>query len=298
MRTINNPISERWYADPEARFYNGEYWIYVTNSLPFHEQKNLDALHSTDLVHWERCENIIDMSGFPGDRFAVWAPTVVEKNDKYYLIFACNNIHCDDDLGGLEIAVSDSPAGPFKAYTDTLVGTFINEAQPIDAHLFKDDDGTIYLLYGGWRRCNIGVMNETMDGFVPLENGELFKEITPPDYVEAPCIMKRNGKYCFMWSSGNWGDGTYNVRYAVSDNIFDGYSECKSILKSDPNVATGPGHNGFLYIPGEDRYLMVYHRHKLGETDCNARYLCIDKMELDGDEIMPIKMTFSWDLDE
>lgn len=297
MNTINNPLSERWYADPEARCYNGEYWIYVTHSLPFHEQKNLDVLHSTDLVNWEICENIIDMSTFPGERFAIWAPTVIEKNGKYYLIFACNDIQSDDEFGGLEIAVADNPNGPFRSYTDILVGKFINGAQPIDAHLFKDDDGTVYLLYGGWRHCNIGVLNDTMDGFKPLENGELFKEITPQGYVEAPCIMKRNGKYYFMWSNGNWGDGSYNVRYAVSDNIFTGYCESKAILTGDPEIATGPGHNGFLYISERNMYLMVYHRHKLGETDGNARYLCIDKMELDGDEIKPVKMTHSWDLD-
>lgn len=294
--TLINPLSQKWYADPEARFYEGEYWIYVTNSLPFDQQKNLDVMHSKDLIHWETCESIIDMEGFPNATFAIWAPTVIEKDGKYYLIFACNDIHSDEEPGGLEIAVSDSPRGPFKAYTDTLVGTFINGAQPIDAHLFKDDDGTIYLLYGGWRHCNIGVLNDTMDGFLPLEDGCLFKEITSENYVEAPCIMKHSGKYYFMWSSGNWGDGTYNVRYAVSDNIFEGYSESACILREDPTVATGPGHNGWLYVPEKDMYLMVYHRHKLNEHDGNARYLCIDKMLIENGRILPVRMTDSWEI--
>lgn len=293
---LTNPLSEKWYADPEARFYEGEYWIYVTNSLPFEEQKNLDAMHSKDLIHWETCENIIDMDGFPDATFAIWAPTVVEKNGKYYLIFACNNIHYDSEPGGLEIAVSDTPRGPFKAYTDTLIGTFINGAQPIDAHLFKDDDGTVYLLYGGWRHCNIGVLNDTMDGFVPLADGNLFREITPENYVEAPCVMKHDGKYYFMWSSGNWSDGSYNVRYAVSDNIFEGYGESECILKEDPTVGTGPGHNGFLYVPEKNMYLMVYHRHKPTEHIGNARYLCIDKMVIENGKIKPVKMTDSWEI--
>lgn len=293
---LNNPLSNRWYADPEARFYEGKYWIYVTHSLPFHEQKNLDVFCSDDLINWEVHENIIDMSGFEGYRYAIWAPTVIEKNGKYYLIFASNDIHKDEDLGGLEIAVSDRPEGPFKAYTKTLVGEFINGAQPIDAHLFKDDDKTVYLLYGGWHHCNIGIMNETMNGFIPLENGEFFKEITPKDYVEAPCVMKKDNKYYFFWSSGGWSTGTYNVRYAVSDNIFGEYTTSECILKQDETIATGPGHNGYLYIPEKDLYLMVYHRHKLGETDGNARYLCIDKMEFEGDKIKPIKMTHSFEI--
>ena len=40
---------------------------------------------------------------------------------------------------------------------------------------------------------------------------------------------------------------------------------------------------------------MVYHRHKLGLTDGNARFLCIDRMDLDEEgNIIPITMTESW----
>ena len=39
-RILKNPIDGGWYADPEARFYEGTYIIYATRSLPFDEQKN------------------------------------------------------------------------------------------------------------------------------------------------------------------------------------------------------------------------------------------------------------------
>ena len=199
--TIRNPLDEGWYADPEARYYEGKYIIYVTHSLPYDEQKNHSCFVSEDLTHWKKIENIIDMSGFPWAKSAIWAPTIEEKDGKYYYIFASNDIPHKSDVGGLEIAVSDSPTGPFKALLDKpLVGEFHNGAQPIDAHLFKDDDGTMYLYYGGWGHCNICKMNDEMTGFVPFEDGEVFKEITPPDYVEGPCMMKRGGKYYFMWS--------------------------------------------------------------------------------------------------
>ncbi len=147
------------------------------------------------------------MSGFPWVKRAVWAPTVEVKDGKYYYIFASNDIHAGD-VGGLEIAVSDSPTGPFRALLDRpLVGDFHNGAQPIDAHLFKDDDGTMYLYYGGWRHCNIAKLNDDMTGFVPFPDGAFFREITPPDYVEGPCMMKRDGKYHFMWSAGDWTRG-------------------------------------------------------------------------------------------
>ena len=148
--TIRNPLDEGWYADPEARYYEGKYIIYVTHSLPYDEQKNHSCFVSEDLTHWKKIENIIDMSGFPWAKSAIWAPTIEEKDGKYYYIFASNDIPHKSDVGGLEIAVSDSPTGPFKALLDKpLVGEFHNGAQPIDAHLFKDDDGTMYLYYGG-----------------------------------------------------------------------------------------------------------------------------------------------------
>ncbi len=297
---IHNPLSENWYADPEARFYQGKYIIYVTHSLPFRDQHNHTCFVSEDLTHWEKIENIIQMEDFPWAKSAIWAPTVEEKNGKYYYIFASNDIPHLSDVGGLEIAVSDSPTGPFRGYLGhPLVGEFHNGAQPIDAHLFKDDDGTMYLYYGGWGHCNIAIMNEDMTGFVPFGDGEIFKEITPPDYVEGPCMMKRGGKYHFMWSSGGWGDGTYRVNTAVADAPWGPFTDCRTILSTgDSTIANGPGHNGFLYLPEHDQYLMVYHRHKPGLSDGNARFLCIDRMDLDADgNLLPVVMTEDWVFD-
>ncbi len=291
---FSNPISEGHYADPEARFYNGRYYIYVTHSKPFEEQFNHSCFVSDDLKSWELIENIIDTSAFPWIKGAVWAPTIIEKNGKYYYIFATNDVPHMSEKGGLEIAVSDSPAGPFKGYLGKpLINDNINGAQPIDAHLFKDDDGTIYLLYGGWKHCNIAIMNDDMTGFVPFENGEIFKEITPPDYVEGPCMFKRDGKYYFMWSAGSWARGNYHVNYTVADNPCGPFTEANEILATgDSKIAAGPGHNGYIYLPEEDKYLIVYHRHKIEEPNGHARYLCIDEMIIDKDgKIQPVKMT-------
>ena len=41
---MKNPISQNWYADPEARLYGDTAFIYVTNSLPFCDQHNLDLV--------------------------------------------------------------------------------------------------------------------------------------------------------------------------------------------------------------------------------------------------------------
>lgn len=53
-----NPIVNGWYADPEARCYNGRYYIYVTKSFSaYGEQMNLDAFSSSDLINWENTKH-------------------------------------------------------------------------------------------------------------------------------------------------------------------------------------------------------------------------------------------------
>lgn len=296
---IKNPLSSGWYADPEARFYEGKYYIYVTHSSSFDSQANQSCFVSEDLVNWEIVKNVIDTSAFPWIKGAVWAPTVIEKNGKYYYIFASNDIPHMSEMGGLEIAVSDSPTGPFKGYLGKpLVGEFHNGAQPIDAHLFKDDDGVIYLFYGGWGHCNIAIMNDDMTGFVPFPDGEIFKEITPPDYVEGPCMFKRDGKYYFMWSAGDWGKGDYHVNTAVASHPYGPFENCHTILSTgESKFANGPGHNGYLYLPELDKYLIVYHRHHNEIKEFNARFICIDKMDFDiNGNILPVTMTEEWSL--
>ena len=296
MATIQNPIVDGWYADPEARKYGDKYYIYVTGSA---KPNNLDAFSSSDLMHWEKHEGILAIEEFPYVHKCVWAPTVIEENGKYYLIFASNDIHSDEEPGGLELAVSDRPEGPFHAcLPSSLVGEFHNGAQPIDAHLFKDDDGTVYLYYGGWRHCNVCRMAEDMSGLVPLFDcsREYFREITPPDYVEAPCMMKRDSTYYFMWSAGAWTDGTYRVNYAASPSPFGPFQEATKILSAQLPLAEGPGHHGYLYLEERDEYLIVYHRRTPGDTVPHHRVLCIDRMKVTGEGILPVIMTDTFEI--
>lgn len=296
MAVINNPIVNGWYADPEARKFGGRYYIFVTGS---EIRNNLDGFSSDDLVNWTKHVGIVAMDEFPHVHKCVWAPTMIEKDGKYYLIFASNDIHSDDEPGGLEIAVSDRPEGPYHAFIEgSLVDRFHNGAQPIDAHLFKDDDGTVYLYYGGWRHCNVCRMKDDMTGIAPLEDGseEYFREITPGDYVEAPCMIKDGGKYYFMWSAGSWTNGTYHVNYAVSDSPIGGWHGAAAVLEAQEGIADGPGHHGFLHLPETDEYLIVYHRRTPGDLVPHHRTLCIDRMILHDGVIEPVTMTNSWEL--
>jgi beta-xylosidase len=297
MAAIHNPIVPGWYADPEARCYNGRYYVYVTQSFTaFEDQRNLDMFSSDDLVHWQKHKDIVEMEGFPHVKRAVWAPTVIEKGGKYYLIFASNDIHHDEEPGGLEIAVSDKPEGPFRAYLGRpLVGSFINGAQPIDAHLFKDDDGAVYLYYGGWGHCNAAVMNDTMDGFVPFADGERFHEITPPSYVEGPCMLNCGASYFFIWSLGDWTNGSYRVKAAAAASPLGPFGEPFTLLEGDGAIADGPGHPGYLHDEQTGEWFLVYHRRYIGDKEPGHRVLCIDRMQVTPGGIGKVVMTESFE---
>jgi len=283
-----------WYADPEARIFEGRYWIYPTWSAPYEEQTHFDAFYSEDLANWTKAERILTMADIAWAHRAMWAPSPVERGGRYYYYFAANDIQSNDELGGIGVAVADRPEGPYRdALGKPLIDRFVHGAQPIDPHAFIDDDGTAYLYYGGWGHCNIVRLGEDMVSLEAFEDGELYKEVTPELFVEGPCMFKRDGRYYFMWSEGGWGGPDYSVAYAIADAPTGPFRREAKILQQDPAVATGAGHHGILQIPGTDEWYIVYHRRPLEETDRNHRVVCIDRMTFDADgRIEPVRLTF------
>lgn len=291
--TPGNPVVPGWYADPEAAVFNGRFWIYPTFSAPYDQQRHFDAFSSPDLLTWTRHERVLEAGSVAWARRAMWAPSVVERNGKYYFFFAANDIQNDAEHGGIGVAVADRPEGPFRDLLGKpLIDRFHNGAQPIDQFVFRDVDGADYMIYGGWRHCNLVKLRPDFTGLLPLPDGTLFKEITPERYVEGPFMFVRNGKYYFMWSEGGWTGPDYSVAYAIADSVHGPFTRIGTVLSQDPRVATGAGHHSVLREPGADRYFIVYHRRPLGETDRNHRVVCIEPMRFDADgKIIPVVLT-------
>lgn len=289
-----NPVFEGWYADPEAVIYDDTYWIFPTYSQPYEKQTKMDAFSSKDLLHWTRHENIIDTAEVKWAWQCLWAPAAIRHNDRYYLFFAANDVH-EGEVGGIGVAVADRPEGPYKdALGKPLINDIVNGAQPIDQFVFRDDDGSVYIYYGGWGHCNVVRLDDSLTKIVPFDDGEVYKEITPEKYVEGPFMFKRGGKYYFMWSQGGWTGPDYCVAYAVADNPLGPFVSRGEILRRDEMIGTGAGHHSILNIPGTDDFYIVYHRHPLGADDGNNRVTCIDRMYFDNDgSILPVRMTFS-----
>lgn len=291
-RAQNNPVFPGWYADPEGTIMDGKYWIFPTYSAPYDKQVYFDAFSSPDIVNWTKHERIIDTAAIKWAHRAVWAPSIIKKEDKYFLLFGANDIQSNDEYGGIGIAISDKPQGPYKDYLGkALVDKFHNGAQPIDQFIFQDN-GKYFLIYGGWRHCNIAQLNDDFTGFISFDDGTMFKEITPKDYVEGPFMFKKNDKYYFMWSEGGWTGPDYSVAYAVADSPFGPFKRIDKILQQDAKIATGAGHHSLIHNKDTDDYYMVYHRRPLDETDRNSREICIDLMKFNDDgTIKPVVIT-------
>ncbi len=289
-----NPILKGWYADPEATIFGDKYWIYPTYSDKYENQIFFDAFSSPDLVSWTTHKKILDVSDVKWARKAMWAPSVVKKGEKYYLFFGANDIKNDDEIGGIGVAVSDNPEGPFKDHLGKpLIGKFYNGAQPIDQFVFRDKDDQFYIIYGGWRHCNIGKLNEDFTAIVPFADGALFKEITPQNYVEGPMMFVRGGRYYFMWSEGGWTGPDYSVAYAVADSPFGPFRRVGKILQQDAAVATGAGHHSVMHDAARDYWYIVYHRRPLGEKAANNRVTCIERLYFDDKGLIkPVKLSF------
>ena len=247
----SNPILPGWYADPEAHVFEGRYWIYPTYSAPYDEQLFLDAFSSPDLISWHKHPRVLDAARISWARRALWAPSVVEKDGSYWLFFSANDIQSDEETGGLGVAVAGRPEGPFEdALGRPLIDRFHNGAQPIDPFVFAGADGTYWLIYGGWRHCNIGRLNDDFSGFVPFADGTTFREITPDGYVEGSFMLEKDGRTYFMWSEGGWTGPDYAVAYAMADSPLGPFRRIGRILEQDPAVATGAGQQKVCSVVG------------------------------------------------
>ena len=288
-----NPVFPGWYADPEGIVFGQKYWIYPTYSAPYDEQIFFDAFSSSDLVTWTKHPKILSNNDIKWAKRAMWAPSIIQHKSRYFFFFGANDIQSNNEYGGIGIAVADQPQGPFSDYLGKpLIDKFYNGAQPIDQFAFRDKDGQVYLIYGGWQHCNIAKLNDDFTGFITFDDDQTFKEMTPEGYVEGPFMFIKNDKYYFMWSEGGWTGPDYSVAYAVADSPMGPWKRIGKILQQDDNIARGAGHHSVIHTPGTEDYYIVYHRRPLDQTDRNAREVSIEKMLFDENGLIkPVILT-------
>lgn len=142
-----------YMADPSGHVFNNRLYIYPSHDresgIP--ENDNGDHFDMKDyhvllLDDPEQAEardlgKILDVEDIPWAGRQLWDNDVVEKNGRYYLFFSMKD---KTDTFRLGVAVSATPEGPFHPLPDPIRGSY-----SIDPCAFKDDDGEVYLYFGG-----------------------------------------------------------------------------------------------------------------------------------------------------
>lgn len=278
---ISNPILPGYFADPSVVQYEGKYYIYATID-PWGGQE-LGVFETSDFLTFEQKHlnwpTKSDCTSPASGDAMVWAPSVVEAPDgKFYMYVSV----------GSEIwaGTADHPLGPWrnaKPDNTPLIGHDLFPGyHMIDAECFIDDDQQAYLYWGsGWNwingKCFMVPLAVNMIDFK-----DSIKEVTPPNYFEAPFMFKKDGTYYLMYSNGKAIDQTYHVRYATASQPGGPFTEVKNspILKtSSDSVTYGPGHHTVFTVK-EQNYIL-YHRIFPQKESYVLRQLCIDSLNFD-----------------
>ncbi|MHB8862261.1 MAG: glycoside hydrolase family 43 protein [Pirellulaceae bacterium] len=276
--TYRNPIIPHiGPADPAVIRFEGKYYLY-----PTWDGRGYDVFVSDDLVHWEQKPKC-----FVDDRGGAWAPDVFfhETGDrKFYLYFTLN-----DGAGGKLIGVATAP-GPLGPFTDphTL------ETGAIDAHLFRDDDGALYLYYVK--------MSDGFRIFVQPMSDPQTKQGTPVQVLEptepwerrrgavteGPWMLKHRGTYYLMYSGSGANGPEYALGYATSaapTGPFIKYTN--NPIAQQGNGVFGPGHHSVVTGPDGGLW-MVYHQQESTRVGWR-RFLAIDPIWFDHEGVLHAK---------
>lgn len=269
-----NPVIPGYFADPTLKKFGDTYYMYATTDGSGAGFGPAQLWQSKDLVNW----TLLPMN-WP-DSHWIWAPDVMlNKNDnKYYYVY-CQPCQ-------IHVGVGETPRGPWKnilgeSEAVLVPDRFVKNAITLDGQTFVDDDGSIYMYWGTWGiykgfGCGAGKLAPDMKSFTETR---LIPNTEATDFFEAPFVLKKDGKYYFMYSSDSCHDETYKVQYAVADSPLGPYTYKGCILKTNEDgTVHGPGHHSIIQ-DGNDYYI-VYHRHDNPHSNRGFhRQICVDKME-------------------
>lgn len=282
-----SPVLPGLWADPNIVQFDDRYYLYATtDGHPGWGGKEFYAWTSKDLAEWERTEEpILTLDGANGDvpwaTGNAWAPTIAERDGKYYFYFSGH--HPGLDRKTIGVAVADSPTGPFTAEPEPMITNDepVTTGQAIDPAWFRDPvSGKHYLFWG-----NGGPLYaELNDDMVSVDESTIRPVEGLPDFREGLFVNHRDGKYHLTYSIDDTGSEDYRVGYATSSSIDGPWTYRGLLLEKDPSLGiVGTGHSSILNVSGTDDWYIAYHRHAIPDGDGTHRETTIDRIEVDDD---------------
>lgn len=317
QRAISQPLVKHIYtADPSAHVFNGKIYIYPSHDIDagdaFDDLGSHFAMEdyyilSMDTPAAEAKDNgrALHVNDVPWAAKQMWAPDANEKDGRFYLFFPAKDHAGIFKIG---VAVSDSPVGPFVPQAEAIRNSF-----SIDPAVYKDDDGSYYMYFGGiWggqlQRWRTGVFNasqpESPVAHLPEANepalcakvAKLTNDLL--EFAEAPkdvIILDEDGKPLLQGDTdrrffeASWmhkyngkyyfsystGD-THYLCYAVGGNPYGPFTYEGRILEP---VVGWTSHHSICEFDG--KWYLFYHDSSLSKGVTHLRSVKVTELEHD-----------------
>lgn len=240
---------------------------------------SLVCVSSSDLKNWTDHGVVLDVPRDASWAGLSWAPSIVEKDDQFYLYFS-------NGASGIGVAVADSPTGPF---TDPIGGPLVDSNTPgvlpaeniwiFDPMTFIDDDGQAYMYFGGNGENNMRIIE--LRGDLISTRGEATSFFVP-NFFEAAWMHKRNDTYYFSYST-NPSNGI-RIDYMTSDNPTTGFIY-EGVVSPQPPENNNNNHHAIFEFDG--KWYQAYHNRSVaienGIPPGYRRNLCLDQLFYNSD---------------
>ncbi|KAH6629264.1 glycosyl hydrolase [Boeremia exigua] len=282
----DSPVLPGYYADPNIAVFGDTYYIYATtDGTPGWGGNTFYVWSSPDLVTWTRAETpFLTLDGAAGNvPWAVgnaWAPTVIERDGKYYFYFSGHNAEYNRKTIG--VAVADSPLGPFTAQPQAFIlnNEALKTGQAIDPAAFQDPTTGKYYIF--WGNGTPALYAELSDDMLSLKIDTLREIPGLVDFREGIFVNYRDGIFHLTYSIDDTRSENYRVGYATSASVKGPWTYQGVILQKD--VAQGilaTGHSSIIQVPGTDDWYIAYHRFGIPGGNGTMRETTIDRVYFD-----------------
>lgn len=318
-RAISQPLVTNIYtADPSAHVFNGKIYIYPSHDIDagdaFDDLGSHFAMEDYHVISMDTPQSpavdngvALHVKDVPWATKQMWAPDAAEKNGTYYLYFPAKD---HDGIFRIGVATGSSPVGPFKPQPAAIKKSF-----SIDPAVFKDDDGSYYMYFGGiWggqlQRWRKGVFNgehpESPFAHIPndnepalcpkmakmsddlLEFAEEPKDVVIVDDSGKPLLQGDTEKRFFEASwmhkyngryyfSYSTGD-THFLCYAIGDNPYGPFTYAGRILNPVVGWTT---HHSIVEFKG--KWYLYYHDSSLSKGVTHLRSIKVAEITYDAE---------------
>ena len=270
-----------YQADPSCLEYNGvlySYWSDDNDNNGSYSMHHIICLSTTDLKHWTDNGQVFQVPSGASWASNCWAPAVVYNNGYFWMYFANGGA----DIG---VAKSTSPTGPF---TDAKGSPLITTSMPncnvtycFDPGVLIDDDGSVYLFFGGGGVGNARVIQLGSDMISTVGTAVT---INAPRFFEDSWIHKYNGQYYYSYSS-DFSEGAATILYMMSSSPMSGYTAVGEVLPNPPDNDSNNNHHSIFQYKG-NWYIAYHNRYVAMEQGIDPTYKrngCMDQLFYNSD---------------